>query len=187
MHFKEIETKYDGSGISMKSFTDFVEALKPDKELFCSSYDDYYVNSTDFVRYRYSKKDGGRAELTIKKKTSDKNNNARIEVNIPTQDNNTKGVSAFMDLLGYKYNFGIYKTCQIYWLDRVVVVYYVVYDKELKELRRFIEIEADEDCTWTSEEEAWAQVVKYETMFEPLGITHKNRLKKSMFEMFRKE
>lgn len=184
MHFKEIETKYDANGISLKAFVDLVEPMTPDKELFVSSYDDYFVNGSDFVRYRYTKDHG---ELTIKKKTSDKNNNERIEVNLPTQGNNLKTLSAFMDLLGYKYNFGIYKSCQIYWVDKVVLVYYVVYDKELREVRRFIEIEADESHAWESEQQAWDEVVKYEKILEPLGITSKNRLKKSLFEMFRKE
>jgi hypothetical protein len=63
----------------------------------------------------------------------------------------------------------------------------VVYDpKTLKELRRFVEIEADEDYRWASEQEAWAHVEKYEKMFEPLGITSRNRMKKSLFEIFKK-
>jgi adenylate cyclase class IV len=149
-----------------------------------SSYDTYFINdSQDFVRYRWTDEKG---ELTIKRKTSRSNNNERIEVNVPTAGGNLKTITAFCSLLGYKLNFEIFKTCNIYWVDKVVLVYYVVYDKELKELRRFIEIEADEDLEWESEETAWNEVVKYEKLFEPLGITHQNRLRKSLFEIFRK-
>lgn len=185
MRFKEIETKYDAADISMQAFIDLVESWKPPKKMMVSSYDDYFTNKDgDFVRYRYT---DDRGELTIKKKTTHKNNNERIEINVPTKGDNLKTIAAFMEYLGYSYNFGIYKTCKIYWLDNVVLVYYVVYDKEMKEKRRFIEIEADEDYDWASEEAAWDHVIKYEKMFESLGISPKNRLKKSLFEIFKKE
>lgn len=184
MHFKEIEYKYDADNVSMEKFVELVEGFPSTKKMMVSSYDDYFVNQEgNFIRYRYT---DGRGELTIKRKLSDKNNNERIEVNVPTAGDNLKTVAAFVDLLNYKHNFGIYKSCKIYWTGKVVLVYYVVYDKELKELRRFIEIEADEDLPWASEQEAWDEIAKYEKLMEPLGITSKNRLKKSLFEIFRK-
>jgi adenylate cyclase class IV len=105
-------------------------------------------------------------------------------VNVPTSGDNVNTIQAFVGLLGYKHNFGIFKTCKIFWLDKVDFVYYVVYDKEFKELRRFIEIEALEDVKWDSEEQAWNEVTKYEKLLEPLGITPRNRMKKSLFEQF---
>ena len=184
MHFKEIEYKYDANGISMEKFIELIETLPISKKMMVCSYDDYFVNEEgNFIRYRYT---DGRGELTIKRKLSDRNNNERIEVNVPTAGDNLGTISAFVDLLNYKHNFGIYKTCKIYWTGKVDLVYYVVYDKELKELRRFIEIEANEDLTWESEQEAWDEIAKYEKLLEPLGITPKNRLRKSLFEIFRK-
>lgn len=184
MKFKEIEFKYDASSIDMSKFLELVEGLASRKKMMVSSYDDYFTDqSGNFIRYRYT---DGRGELTIKRKLSDKNNNERIEVNVPTSGDNFKTVEAFVDLLGYKHNFSIYKTCKIFWVDKVVLVYYVVYDKELKELRRFIEIEADEDLQWDSEQQAWDEIGKYEKLLEPLSITPKNRLRKSLFEIFRK-
>lgn len=153
--------------------------------MMVSSYDDYFVNKKrDFIRYRFT---DDRGELTVKRKTNDKNNNERIEVNLPTGGDNFIATEAFCELLGYSYNFGIYKTCRIYWIDRVVVVWYVVYDKQMKEMKRFIEIEADEDLEWESEGQAWEEVTKYEKLLEPLGITSRNRVKKSLFELFVKE
>lgn len=184
MHFKELETKYDATNVSMEKFIELVERFPIDKKMMVSSYDDYFVNHEgNFIRYRYT---DGRGELTIKRKLSDKNNNERIEVNVPTAGDNLKTIAAFVNLLGYNHNFGIYKTCKIFWTGKVDLVYYVVYDKELKELRRFIEIEANEDLSWSSEQEAWDEIAKYEKLLEPLGITSKNRLKKSLFEIFRK-
>lgn len=189
MKFKEIETKYYADAVSIDSFEKLIEDIldgqKPRKKMMVSSYDDYFVNkNNDFIRYRYT---DDRGELTIKRKCSDKNNNERIEVNVPTSGDSFKTVEAFCNLLGYDYNFGIYKTCRIYWIDKVVLVWYVVYDKSMKEIKRFIEIEADEDLEWESEEQAWDEVVKYEKMLEPLALTAKNRVRKSLFELFFKD
>ena len=145
---------------------------------------DYYTNDTgEFIRYRYT---DSRGELTIKRKLKDSNNLERIEVNIPTAGDAKKEVSAFVNLLGYQHNFCVYKTCNIFWTDKINVVYYVVYDEEFKEKRRFIEVEANEDVEWENEEAAWGEITKFEKLLEPLGITAKNRLRKSLFELFRK-
>lgn len=186
MKFREIEVKYDASEIALKDFVKLVESMyEVRKHLLVSSYDDYFTDKDgNFLRYRHKE---GRGELTIKRKLTEHNNNKRIEVNLPTDGNAMEAVSQFAELLGYKHNFCIYKTCQVYWVNNLVVVYYVVYDQEWKELRRFIEIEADEDKFWASEEDAWEAVNNCEKVFEKLGITPKNRLKKSLFEMFRKD
>ena len=184
MDFKELETKYSADGIKLEDFVVIATKFPIKKKMMVSSYDDYFTDSSDnFIRYRHR---DGFGELTIKRKTSDKNNNNRVEVNVPTTGDNLKTITAFVDLLGYTHNFGIWKTAQIYWIDKVVLAYYVVYDKDLKEVRRFVEIEADEDLHWDTEEQAWDEIAKYEKLLEPLGITPKNRLKKSLFEIFRK-
>ena len=183
MNFKEIETKYSADDIDMKDFVSIVNTHSPEWTMV-SSYDDYFTNDKDeFIRYRYHDTMG---ELTIKRKTIDANNNNRVEVNLKTEGKSSAAVSAFLNLLGYRYNFSIFKTCKIGLLPKMVLVYYVVYDANLNELRRFIEVEAREDYKWSSEQEAWDEVVKYEQMLEPLGIKPKNRLKKSLFEIFKK-
>lgn len=186
MKFKEIETKYYADDIGLDKFEKHVATLPAyRKKMMVSSYDDYFVNKKgEFIRYRFT---DNRGELTIKRKTTDTNNNERVEVNLSTSGDNLSAVEAFCNLLGYSYNFGIYKTCRIFWIENVVVVWYVVYDKQMKELKRFIEIEADEDLDWDSEEQAWDEVTKYEKLFEPLGITPRNRVRKSLFELFVKE
>ena len=183
MKFKEIEFKYDASDVSMEKFIEIAETLNPGKRMLVSSHDDYFVDSkNNFIRYRHH---DARGELTIKRKMSDKNNNERIEVNLPTSGDNFAATEAFVNLLGYKHNFGIFKTSKIYWVDNVVIAYYVVFNKNtLKEERRFIEIEADEDYAWPSEALAWAHVEKYEKILEPLGISSRHRMRKSLFELF---
>lgn len=179
----EIETKYYADTIDMADFIKLVQPLNPEW-MMVSSYDDYFINDNDeFIRYRYHDHYG---ELTIKRKTTDANNNNRVEVNVPTDGKSGSSIDAFCNLLGYKKNFSIFKTCKIAFLEKVVLVYYVVYDENLNEKKRFIEVEAKEGYNWNSEDEAWNEVVKYETMLAPLGISSKNRLKKSLFELFRK-
>lgn len=183
MNFKELETKYSADNIGMDDFTNLVNPLNP-KWVMVSSYDDYFTNASDeFIRYRYHDSMG---ELTIKRKTTDANNLNRVEVNVPTDGKSGAAIDAFVNLLGYKKNFSIFKTCKIAFLEKAVLVYYVVYDENLNEKKRFIEVEAKEDYNWSSEEEAWATVVEYENMLAPLGISAKNRLKKSLFEIFKK-
>jgi adenylate cyclase class IV len=149
MHFKELETKYFADDIGMDDFIKLIQPLNPEW-MMVSSYDDYFTNdSGEFIRYRYHDHMG---ELTIKRKTTDANNNNRVEVNIPTDGKSGASIEAFTGLLGYKKNFSIFKTCKIAFL----------------------------------EEEAWAEVVKYDNMLAPLGISAKNRLKKSLFEIFKK-
>ena len=189
MKYKEIEFKYSADDIKMSAFEDLVKKLEEEypleKTMMVSSYDDYFVDkANNFIRYRYTDDHG---ELTIKRKTTEKNNNERIEINIPTSGDNIDDIEEFCKYLGYDLNFSIYKTCKIFWMDNIVLVYYIVYDKNMKEQRRFIEIEADEEKEWESEEKAWDHVVKWEKVIESLGINAKKRLRKSLFEMFVKE
>ena len=51
----------------------------------------------------------------------------------------------------------------------------------------FIEIELNESTIYNhTEEEAWTLLMKYEKMLEPLGIHAQKRLRKSLFEMYRR-
>lgn len=183
MHFKEIETKHCANHIDMSAFVELVNQMNPNW-IMVSSFDDYFTNEAgEFIRYRYTDDQG---ELTIKRKTTEVNNINRVEVNLKTEGKNFPTVKAFADLLGYKLNFSIYKTCKIAFLDKVVLCYYVVYDEKLNELRRFIEVEAREDITWESEDAAWKEVQAHEDSLSPLGINKYSRLNESLFELFHK-
>jgi adenylate cyclase class IV len=184
MKFKEIESKYHANEIKMADFIRLMEELNPNKKLTVSSYDDYFINEKDdFIRYRHNDDVG---ELTIKRKINPKNNIERVEINLPIAESNFLKIKEFVSLLGYRHNFTIYKTCKIYWIDNKVISYYMVYDENIKELGRFIEIEADETHEWKSEKEALEEINKFEKLLLPLGLNNKNRLRKSLFEMFRK-
>lgn len=184
MDFKEVETKYYANSVSMEEFVDLVKTLDPEW-VMVSSYDDYFINEAgDFIRYRYHDHMG---ELTIKRKTDVANNFNRIEVNLKTEGKSSKNVEAFLSLLGYKRNFSIFKTCKIAVLEKIILVYYIVYDVNLNEIDRFIEIEANEHYAWNGDEQAaMKEVERYEMFLKPLGISSRKRLKKSLFELFKK-
>lgn len=186
MLFKEIEFKYDANCISLTDFSNVLEKMNPSKNIYVSSYDDYYTNAEGhFIRYRYNNES---QELTIKRKLKNNDNVERTEVNLPIKlDNmdNKNSIKMFIELLGYKQNFSIYKVCKIYWINNVVISYYIVYNNNMIELNRFIEIEANEHCNFNNEEDAFNIIKKYEDKLKELGIYCKKRLKRSLFELYK--
>jgi len=96
-------------------------------------------------------------------------------------------IKSYVESMGYKYDFQIYKNCHIYeFADAKIVFYSVRCEKGNRDY--FIEIEVDEATIHKyTEEEAWDVIRKYETLMEPLGIKAQNRLRKSLYEMYRSE
>ena len=184
--FLEIETKYDASEINRLEFKVLARSLTPKSFLYVEGRDIYYVKgSDDFLRHRVAAEhlDDKRSELTFKKKSTDKNNNVRVEVNLRIDLNSVELVSAFCEGIGYKRNFSIFKMCDIYFFEDANMVYYTVVDDNGK-VASFLEIEASEDIGLT-EDDAWAVVQKYEKLLAPVGITAQKRKKLSLFEMYR--
>lgn len=182
----EVEHKYSAEEIDRSVFVNFTKKMNPERETSVASWDHYYSGPNlpfEFVRFR----GGGSPELTIKIKNSAKNNNSRIEVDLPLGKSASEFlVSKFVGLFGFKENFRIYKFCDIFWFEKVDVVYYVVYNENMTEVGRRIEIEARKDYPFSSEEEAVAAVVEMEKVFSEIGLSAQKRMKKSNWEQFRK-
>jgi adenylate cyclase class IV len=64
------------------------------------------------------------------------------------------------------------------------MVWYAVYDENMKEKGRFIEIEINKDKVSELGDRSIEVLKEFEDRLGKLGITHKNRLKKSLFEMY---
>jgi predicted adenylyl cyclase CyaB len=183
--YLEIETKYDADDIKRLDFKTEMRALFPKSFLYVEGTDVYFVKQKDdFLRYRMPVEhiEDKRAELTFKKKSTDKNNNVRTEVNLRIDLNDPGLVYAFCEGLGYKKNFTVFKMCDIYFFDDANIVYYTVVSDD-NEQATFIEIEASEDIGLT-EDVAWQVVQKYERLLSPLGITAQKRKRLSLFEMY---
>ena len=185
INFKEIEYKYEAKGIDIMSFDHFIKSLNPTNIITVSSFDEYYksdtLDSVDFLRYRYN---DSSKELTLKKKTTDVNNTNRVEINLNLNEKNDMKIQTFLELIGYNFKFKIYKTSHIYIFDNVIVAYYIVYNQNMNECGRFIELEASEHYTFRDEHHAISSINNFEKLLEHFGITYRNRLKKSLFEMF---
>ena len=182
----ELEFKYDGSDIKLSKFVEFANSLNPTKRVEGTGWDYYYSGdgqNFEFIRFRQ----GGLSELTIKIKNSEKNNNDRFELDLPLSMSVSQWmVEKFVSLLGFKENFRVYKYFDIYWFEKVDIVYYTIYNKEMVEIGRRVEIEARKDYPFKTAEEGMIEVKAMEQAMSEIGITPQKRLKKSMWEMFRK-
>lgn len=182
----ELEFKYDGSDIKLSKFVAFANANNPVKRVEVSGWDYYYSGDGlpfEFLRYR----EGGCSELTIKIKNDEKNNNSRFELDLPLSTKVSLWmVEKFVSLFGFKENFRVMKYCDIYWFEKVDIVYYIIYNKDMNEVGRRVEIEARKDYPFKSAEEGTAEVKAMEQKMAEIGITPQMRMKKSMWEQFRK-
>lgn len=185
MKFKEIEFKYNAN-IGLKEFTTLCDKLAPKSSLIASGYDHFYSNPNtpdSFWRHRIGHDFN---QLTFKKKLTTNNNYIRTEINA-NFDSKMKqtDVEGLIGAFDYVYNTSLFKNCFIYTYQDHILVYYVVYDTDMNEIGRFLEIELDEDTLFPSEEAAWERLVELEKIYLPLGITPHNRIKRSLYEMFK--
>lgn len=182
----ELEFKYDGSDIKLSKFIEFANKYNPVKRVEGSGWDYYFSGEGqgfEFIRFRQ----GGISELTIKIKSEDKNNNNRFELDVPLDMKVSPWiVEKFVSLFGFKENFRVYKYFDIYWFEKVDIVYYTIYNKDMTEIGRRVEIEARKDYPFKSADEALAEVKAMEQLMSEIGITPQKRMKKSMWEQFRK-
>jgi len=185
--YKELEFKYRADDVSLVAFVNLMNEVGFKVRKDVSSWDFYYTHADtkeEFLRFR----DSDNPELTIKRKVKSSNNWERVEIDLPLDAKRVtkKTVDSWTSLEGYVGNFTIYKSCFIFWQDLINMVYYVVYDEDMKEKGRFIEIEVNKDKVEGigGVEMAFQQLKEMEKRLTTLGINPQNRLKKSLFEMF---
>lgn len=188
MILKEVEFKYNAEDISLSKFTEFCNGRSPKKSLFASGWDHFYFNSKDptaFARHRIGPDCN---QKTFKRKLAINNNFIRTEHNIDLAPGVTKEqVEAEYEEFGYSHVLSVFKNAFVFNYDWHTFVYYIVYDTEMKELGRFIEIEMSEEHAWTNEQEAWGQLIILEKVCKDLGISPQSRIKRSLFELYRKD
>lgn len=185
----EFETKYRVEGDLQFKFKAIVSELDFKKFVYAEG-PDYYFTKPDgsFLRYRKATTEK-RSEVTLKEKPSGaKSNVLRKEVNWRVDNTSKSSVEEGAAMMGYTFNFSIWKSCHIYNLkDGTTLVFYTVRD-ENNRTDHFVEIELDETTIHNyTEDEAMDMIRKYEEVLKPLGITHHNRLKKSLYEMYVKD
>lgn len=186
MKAKEVEFKYDAKNIKLEEFKTFCAHRKPSSQVVASGFDYFYSDKKDsesFCRHRIGSDTN---QLTFKRKTSDANSYVRTEHNINLDRNmSQEQIKAFCSEFGYEYNTSLFKTCFVYIYEDYSLCYYVCYDSNMVEKRRFVEIEMHEDYPWSTEQEAWNALVALERICKPLGVSAQARVKLSLFELFR--
>lgn len=193
--FTEFESKYRVEAHDLIAFKKLVEAV-PDRTFFLqiNGPDHYFIKDGDnFARYRKPDDihENSRSEVTIKVKPEGaKNNVIRKEINWRVDNTPEDAIREGLALMGYTYNFSIYKTCYIYGFADATVVFYTVFDITKEKTTKgdtFVEIEVNEELVHTlTEQQAWDIIIKYEKLLAPLGLTPQKRLRKSLFEMYKR-
>lgn len=192
----EFESKYRVEPKVLMPFKVLVEKMPTFQEfVYAEGPDEYFVKEEDqFIRYRKEahKGAGARAELTMKiKPPGAKNNIIREEFNVRVDGTPRETIIKFVTALGFKHNFTVAKSCFIYRMKDATLVYYSVADitdGTIKNEDYFVEIEVSEEKIHTmTEDEAWEILIKYEKALEDIGVNPQKRLRKSLYEMYRRE
>ncbi len=185
--YLEIETKYNAKDVLLSEFKAFCEQREPLKVIMASGYDHFYAKDGEAASFCRHRTGPDRNEFTFKQKTVAANNTIRHEVNVqmvPEESDAT--AAALAGSFGYNYNTSIFKTCFVYVYEWYTLVLYITYNMEMQELDRLFEIEMKEDHPWQSEDDAWTQLTVLEKLCKPLGASPQARIKRSLFEMYRK-
>ncbi len=181
MSFFEIELKFKADDVKLEDFTTKAKSLTPSYIKVCDfgSHDYYYSDNDRFMRWRLSNTS---PELTTKLKHHENNNIVRTEVNIPLKEvPSLEMIDTFSKMHKLEYDFHIWKMARVFYFSDVLLAYYLVYDANMKELDRFIEIEAREDVKFASPEVAKGVVETYERL---MGFSPQRRIKLSLFERY---
>jgi adenylate cyclase class IV len=184
----EFETKYRVEGDLVYKFKAIVSELDYKNFVYAEGPDFYYTKPDgSFLRYRKAVTEK-RAEVTLKEKPDGATSNIqRKEVNWRVDGTDSASVVEGAIMMGYKFNFSIWKSCHIYNFKDATLVFYTVKDDNDK-IDHFVEIELDEKTIHKlTYNEAMDTIRKYEEILAPLGITYRNRLSKSLYEMYVKE
>lgn len=202
----EFECKYRVDPHVVVDFKQIMDDLEKRKTetgfksfLYVEGPDFYYshpeFDDRSFGRYRRPSfgLDGGRAEWTVKRfPKGAKNGIKRLEMNWRVDQTPEEDVKRGAEVMGFKLNFAIKKSCQIYKFEDATLVFYTVYDitdgVTSPKVDHFVEIEVCEAkiVTGLTEEQAWSIIEKYEKLLAPLGISPQKRLRKQLWDMYKR-
>ena len=188
----EFETKYNSDIAHLSQFKSIVEALPDPLNFTYAEGPDTYLTKPDgsFGRYRVAKypSDTKYAQWTLKLKPAGaKNNISRLEYNWRVDGTPGQEILDGAAAMGFTFNFRITKQCHIYEFKDATLVFYSVREDGVVKEDYYVEIEITEDTIHElTEEQAWEIIRKYEKALEPIGVNAQKRLRRSLFEMYRK-
>lgn len=190
--FTEFETKYESSLSILPIFQKLADAI-PDRKsfIYAEGPDEYYTKPEDPICLRFRKAVYPEATPQFKQLTTKgrpigaKHNIKRKEPNLLVNSSDEE-IRAFIESVGYKFNFKVYKRCHIQSFEDAVIVFYSLMEDGKTTEEYFIEIEVNEETIHQlTENEAWKVIEKYEKILAETGITPQKRLKLSILERYR--
>lgn len=192
--FTEFETKYEVEFSVLSAFKKISRTIPNLKNFLYTEGPDTYYSNPDGTpgRYRVTEfpiEKEQFAQWTVKTKPEGaKNNIKRREPNWLVRGTTAEEIDQGALDMGFKYNFKIWKMCHIYkFADATIVFYTVIEDGKTSE-KHLIEIEVDEETIHNlTEDQAWEVIRKYEKLLEPTGVNPQKRLRRSLYEMYRKD
>lgn len=188
MDFKEIEFKYDATGIDLKAFNKAAKALKPLRSLKVSGWDHYFSRPDEMNRFFRFRDDKKNPELTAKTRLNKKSSTHRIEANVRLKPGTTlQEVTELMKQNLNSLNFSIVKNCQIYFYAEADIVFYTVFDERNKKVGQFLEIEFLQSVKGKKVSYALKVIKKYEKALASIGIAPSKRINKTLWEMYRRK
>ena len=191
--FTEFETKYSTELVKLSPFKAIVESLPGLLEFTYAEGPDTYYTKPDgsFGRYRAAKYPHGTkyAQWTLKfKPLGAKNNVSRLEYNWRVDGTPAEEIHDGAIGMGFVFNFKINKVCHIYRFEECTLVFYSVREEGSTKEDYYMEIEITEETVHElTEDQAWEIIRKYEKILEPVGVNAQKRMRRSLFEMYKKE
>lgn len=183
MKYAELEYKYKADAIGESQFLGFVATNFDILDMVVARGRDHFFGNGEndrFIRFRKGMGHNDSCEFTIKVKTQEGNSWSRAEVDIPLNkykvDLDT--IAEFTKHIGYDYQFSLDKLNYVIRTPGITFAYYVVNGND-----RYLEIEAVKG-SFTSEAEAFDILRRTEEKLGKLGISSRNRTKKSLYEMY---
>lgn len=192
LSFEELEYKYRADTVQLGAFLELMAGLPATRRLKAASWDIYYTHSSSEDSFLRLRLDPHKPELTKKVKKAVTNNWARLESDLPLDPARiSEEVAAFhVGLDGYSENFRIFKYCDIHYMPDINYVFYIVYDKDMRESGRFIEVEVNKgrvlELDSISPGGSLEALRQGELRLSALGITPQHRLRKSLYELYRR-
>ena len=180
--FSEFETKYEVEEVHLEQFGTILQESSRHYEVnHYDGRDDYYTINNDFIRHRL---DNEEQELTIKKKL-DQDSTHRLELNLNVGLTDEEVVVKFINTLGYRYSFTVFKESVVYNFADAAISFYKVISEKHKKARCFVEIEVYNNINGLDEIKAWRIIRKYEKMLHDIKVTKEDRIQQSLFELYR--
>lgn len=182
MKYREHELKYEAY-ITREAFVRFMLTVDPECDILTAYGTDYFYtqgpDDVTFARFRDDRSRRGVPELTVKVQDLGKVSD-RVEANVPLSRAATaKDAEMLLTNLGYEFRFQLDKISTIIHIPGAIVSHYTVNGED-----DYIEIELAEGLAKDAMD-AQAMLLHYEEILAPLMIGPENRVRKSLYAIYK--